>query len=117
VITGVKVDMLVHSAANDFIKAYADDFAARQALRLIARSTKIFHRTSRDTSRNIWGSIQLREMAGANDFQIAQDVLSAVSIIDITGVTGVVSAYTKPICQEITPFPNLSQTYAPPVSK
>ena len=78
---------------------------------------------SREPQVPLWAlmlSTQLLDVffvAGANDFQIAQNVLSAVSIFDISGVTGVVSAYTQPICQEITPFPNLSQTYAPPVSK
>jgi hypothetical protein len=58
-----------------------------------------------------WGGIQLRRMAGANDFQIAQNALSLLSIVDITGATGVVAAYTKPICQSDIPFPNLSQPY------
>jgi len=117
VMTATKVDMLVHSAANDFIKAYADDFAAQTSPKINREIDSHFTPEVARYLKEYWGSIQLREMAGANDFRIAQDVLSAVSIFDISGVTGVVSAYTQPICQEITSFPNLSQTYAPPVSK
>jgi hypothetical protein len=56
-----------------------------------------------------WANEQLQVMAGAEGMKIAQDVLSFVSIVDITGVTGVVAAYTKPICQDVISFPTLSR--------
>jgi hypothetical protein len=47
----------------------------------------------------------MTELAEANDWQIASTVLVAASIVDITGVTGVVSAYAKAVCNAVVPFP------------
>ena len=54
-----------------------------------------------------WGAIQLTEMTSANDFEIAANVLAFASIADITGVAGVAEAFTKPICQDVIPFPDI----------
>lgn len=50
-------------------------------------------------------------MAEADGMGIAQDVLSMASLADPTGVVGVVSSFTKPICQTVIPSPNLSGGY------
>ena len=107
-----KISLAVHSAGTDFKKAYADDFAAQTSPEINREIDRRFQPEVARYLKESWGNIQLKEMAGANDFQIAQDVLTAVSIVDISGTTGVVSAYTKPICQDILPFPTLSQAYS-----
>lgn len=42
--------------------------------------------------KRLWAEIQMKQMAEANGWAIADGVLGAVSIIDITGVTGLAAA-------------------------
>ena len=47
----------------------------------------------------------MTDLADAENWEIASSTLGYVSIVDISGVTGVVSAYAKPVCDENVPFP------------
>jgi hypothetical protein len=97
--------------ATDFYSVFADDFAAQTSPEI---NDEINNRFGPKTARYLkeyWGSIQLVQMAGADGFQLAQDVLGLVSIVDPTGVVGVVAAFAKPKCQDVIPFPTLSKLY------
>jgi hypothetical protein len=105
-----KVVMAVCDANKDYLTAFADDFAGQTSPEINnAIDDRFIPKTARFL-KETWGRQPLGEMANANGFVIAQDVLSAVSIVDITGVTGVVSAYTKPNCQTVIPFPCVEGT-------
>jgi hypothetical protein len=111
VVTTGKVGFLAYSATSDFAKAFADDFVNQTSPEINAEIDRRFNPATAYLIKKEWGLVQIKEMADANRWQIAQNVLSAASIVDITGVTGVVSAYTKPICGVMMPFPTLSQSY------
>jgi hypothetical protein len=111
IVTKAKVGYLVYSATSDYSKAFAEDFTNQTSPEINAEIDRRFHPTTAYLIKKEWGLVQLEEMATVNNWKIAKNVLSAVSIVDITGVTGVVSAYTKPVCGETLPFPTLSQSY------
>jgi hypothetical protein len=111
IVTTGKVGLLAYSATSDYSKAFADDFVNQTSPEINAEIDRRFNPVTAYQIKREWGLVQISEMAVANKWQIAQNVLSAVSIVDITGVTGVVSAYAKPICGVATPFPTLSQSY------
>ena len=100
-----KVVKNVYDAQKEYLTAFANDFAAQTSAEINGTIEQNFHPTTARFLKETWGRDQLEKMAAANGFVIAQDVLSAVSLVDITGVTGVVSAYAKPICQTVIPFP------------
>ena len=108
VATTFKGNKLLNDATNDYTQAFADDFANQTSPGINRAIDNRFHPMTARFLKETWGRQQLAELAEANDWVIAQDVLAAVSIADITGVTGVVSAYAKPICQDVTPFPCVS---------
>ena len=58
-----------------------------------------------------YAMVHLNMMMDDNSIQTALNVLNAASGFDPTGVSGVVSAYAKPICMTDDPFPNVSARY------
>ncbi len=111
IVTSAKVGLLAHTAISDYSKAFADDFVNQTSPEINAEIDRRFNPVTAYQIKKEWGLVQINEMAQANHWVIANDVLSAVSIVDITGVTSVVNAYAKPICGVMMPFPTLSQTY------
>ena len=101
----------VATLSEDFYNDFAEDFATQTSNDINNEINNRFGPKTATYLKKYWGSIQLTQMAGADGFQIAQDVLSLAAIADPTGVVGVVSAFTKPICENDTPFPTLSQAY------
>ncbi len=100
-----KVVMAVYDANKDYLTAFADDFSGQTSSEINKAIDDHFIPKTARFLKETWARQQLGEMASANGFVIAQDVLGAVSIVDITGVTGVVSAYAKPTCQTVIAFP------------
>lgn len=96
---------------EDYYSAFAADFSNQTSMEINNEINRRFGPKTAVYLKRCWGNIQLAEMSGANGFQIAQDALGLVSIVDPSGVVGVVSAYTKPICGEMAPFPSLTQAY------
>jgi hypothetical protein len=105
VLTTLKTTSLVFDATNDYLQAFADDLVIQTSTAISKAIDDNFHPQTARFLKATWGRQQLAELAAANGWVIAQDVMTAVSIVDITGVTGVVNAYAKPVCQDITLFP------------
>ena len=103
-----RVGTTLWDAAQDFRKTFAEDFATQTSPEIAAAIDKRFPPDVALYIKRAWGAIQLNEMTSANDFEIAANVLSFASIADITGVTGIAEAFTKPICQDGIPFPDVS---------
>lgn len=110
-ITTFKVTKTSYKALADYRKAFADNFVEQTSSAINKEIDNNFTPQTARYLKEYWGNIQIKEVAEANNWQIAQTVMSVVSIIDITGVTGLVNAFAKPICQDVVPFPTLSQSY------
>ncbi|MEZ5347373.1 MAG: hypothetical protein R2681_17640 [Pyrinomonadaceae bacterium] len=58
-----------------------------------------------------WGRHHAGLMLEANAINTTYNVLSVAGIADPTGLVGVVSAFTNPLCKDDTPFPNVNPKY------
>ena len=90
---------------QDFRANFAEDFATQTSDEIEAELDSHFHPATAKYLKYLWADITFAKLAEANNWGIASSVLALVSIADITGVTGVVSAYAKPVCSTVVPFP------------
>ena len=105
VITTTKVSLEMHEAMNTYREAFAEEFAEQTSADIEAELDSNFHPITAKFLKGLWGDRMMNDLAEANNWAIASNALGLVSIVDITGVTGVVSAYAKPICNAVVPFP------------
>ncbi len=103
--TLVQITVAAYTAEDNYAKAYASDFVNQTSVAIGAAIDNNFTAKTAEFLKETWGRQELAEMAVANNWNIAQTALSAASLIDITGVSGVVQAYAQPICQSVVPFP------------
>eukprot|EP00927_Polykrikos_kofoidii_P004995 TRINITY_DN11986_c1_g1_i1.p1 TRINITY_DN11986_c1_g1~~TRINITY_DN11986_c1_g1_i1.p1 ORF type:complete len:522 (-),score=39.29 TRINITY_DN11986_c1_g1_i1:80-1585(-) len=96
-----------YKADQQYRAAYAEDFARQTSKEISDELDRNFIPLTANYLKGLWGAIQLREMATANHWQIAQTTLEIVGIIDPTGVIGVVAEYAKPVCGDIVRFPKI----------
>ena len=94
-----------YAAVQQYRGYFAEDFATQTSDDIEAELNTQFHPDTAKYLKGIWADRMLVELAEANNWAIASSVLGLVSIVDISGVTGVVSAYAKPVCNAIIPFP------------
>ena len=111
----ITTNLKLYSAVSNYQDAYAEDFASLTTPEINREIDDHFHEDTARFLKASWGDIRLKEMAAAEAdssvFGGIQTALSLVSIVDITGVMGVASAFTKPICKDVRPFPELSREY------
>eukprot|EP00798_Chlamydomonas_sp_ICE-L_P011797 gene11797-16073_t len=93
-----KVGSETYQAMQNYRRAYAEDFAAQTSVEINNMLDSYFVPATALFLKEAWSDVQMKEMAAANGWQIADTALAAASIVDITGILGVVSAYAKPIC-------------------
>lgn len=110
-ITTFKVVKAGYTALTDYRKAFADNFIEQTSIAINQEIDDNFTPKTARYLKEYWATIQIKEVAEANNWQIAQTTMAVASIIDITGVTGLVAAFAKPICQDAVAFPKLSQSY------
>lgn len=107
----VEVVSTLYEAGNNFASLFADDFAKQTSDEIDREINRRFRPEVARYLKEQWGLIQLDEMAKANGFVVAQDTLAIVSLVDISGVTGMVGSFVKPICEDANPFPTLRRSY------
>jgi hypothetical protein len=105
VFTTSKVTGVSYKAMKQFRQTFAEDFAEQTSTDIESELDSHFIPTTAKYLKGLWGERMIAELAEANNWQIASTALAAASVVDITGVTGVVSAYAKPECNKIVPFP------------
>jgi hypothetical protein len=110
--TAGKFTWSTYSAVSDFQNEMEADFINQTSAEINAKINSTFtDPATQSYLKRYWGLIRLSEMSKEIGFEIGQIVLSFVSIVDISGVTGIVSAYMHPTCPDIVRFPELSQVY------
>lgn len=55
--------------------------------------------------KTLWSTLTFDEVQAAEGWNIAKTTLAVTSLVDITGLTGVIDAYTNPKCLDVVPFP------------
>lgn len=87
--------------------AYVEDFADITTPEIARTIDDNFHPITARFLKGVWADRQFAEMAEVWGWNIASTTLSAIGLVDFTGVTDVVNAYAKPICDDVIPFPCL----------
>ena len=95
----------VYGNVSDYATAYSEEFAKQTSDRVNSAIDANFTPTTALFVKKEWAARQLLQMAAVNGWTIAQETLSDISFVDITGITGVVSAYAHPVCQTPMLFP------------
>ena len=106
-----KIGKLEYDATKDYFSAFAEDFINQTSPEINQEIDNRFNPQVARFIKESWGNVQLDEMSISNGFNIAGNVLSAVSIVDPTGIASVINAFAKPVCQDVVSFPNLSRSY------
>jgi hypothetical protein len=70
-----------------------------------------FGRVGANQVKMAWARQHAALMLQAHGFETAQTVMGMISSFDPTGITGVVSAYMHPLCDDMTPFPTVKVLY------
>ncbi len=107
----IEVASTLYEAGSNFASLFADDFAKQTSAEIDREINRRFRPEVARYLKEQWGLIQLDEMAQANGFVVAQDVMAIVSLVDISGVTGMVGSFVKPLCEDPNPFPALRRNY------
>ena len=103
--TVAKIGSETYRLAQIFRRAFAEDFANQTSKEIEAELDSHFTPETATYLKGLWADRMLTDLADAENWEIASSTLGYVSIVDISGVTGVVSAYAKPVCDENVPFP------------
>ncbi|GFH55030.1 hypothetical protein CTEN210_11506 [Chaetoceros tenuissimus] len=103
--TSAKIGSEHYGLAQSFRRAFAEDFANQTSKEIEAELDSHFTPETATYLKGLWADRMLTDLADAENWEIASSALGYVSIVDISGVTGVVSAYAKPVCDENVPFP------------
>ncbi len=90
-----------------FSNTLADDFANQTTQEISDKIDATFGPRGRDYVKSQWGAHQLATMATAEGWGTAENVVSMVSVVDISGVTGCVSAFLHPVCENNMEFPTV----------
>ena len=92
-------------AIDEYKDAYSEDFAAQTSEEIEAELDSHFNPIVAKYLKDLWAVKQLTELAEANNWEITSNILIGASIVDPTGIFGVASAYAKPVCYAVVPFP------------
>jgi hypothetical protein len=87
--------------------AFSEDFETQTTATVSSEINQRFDARTAKYLKEVWMSIQLKEMADAYDWKIFGIEFSTVTMVNITGIAGVVAAYVKPICSNDMRFPLL----------
>ncbi len=102
-------------ALKDQTEIFATEFAANFGDMTSPEIEKeIDRRFSKEAAFEVkkeWGRHHVGLMMEANAINTAHNVLSIAGIADPTGLVGVVSAFTNPLCRNDTPFPTVRPKY------
>ena len=94
----------VIDAIDKYTATYSEDFAAQTSEEIEAELDSHFNPIVAKYLKDLWAVKQLTELAEANNWEITSNIL-AVASFEPTGIFAVASAYAKPVCYAVVPFP------------
>ena len=109
--TTYDVASTVYEAQNTYRSTFSEDFVEQTSPEIAARIDAEFPADVAAHIKRSWADVQLARLASTEGWEAAETALTVVSLVDPTGVVGVVSAFAKPVCQPLMPFPTLAGSY------
>jgi len=89
--------------------AFASDFAEMTTDEVNSKIDEAFSAATATEIKKEWAKRQFYLMASVNASAAAKNILGLVSELDPTGVSGVVNAFSQPICDKSTEFPAVKE--------
>jgi hypothetical protein len=96
-----------YTAFRNFQNSFATEFSVITSPEIEMKLDANLNPTDAFSIKQIWARIQLDEMAEEKKWEVAGNVLNTLSIFDFTGVSGVIAAYSKFICNDVILFLNV----------
>lgn len=100
----IKTYKIESNAQNSIVslrQAVKTDFASITSQAISNKIDALYDPIEAAFIKSEYSNTMLAEMQATTDFDIAKTALSAVSMIDPTGLVGLVSSFTHPLCGEI----------------
>lgn len=101
----------IKSQTDLFATEFANNFGAMTSPEIEKEIDRRFSKDAAFEIKRQWGMRHLGLMLEANGIATAKNVLDIAGTADPTGVVGVVSAFTNPLCKDDTPFPTVNPKY------
>jgi hypothetical protein len=94
-----------------YSREYALNFADMTSPEISKEIDDRFGKTGAMEIKKRWALYNMQLVGQASGFATGQVILSVISTFDPTGITGIVSAFTHPVCGDDTPFPAVTPLY------
>ena len=111
VTTSKTVVLALKSEIEIFATEFANNFGDMTSPEIEKEIDARFSKEAAFEIKKEWGRHHVGLMMEANAINTAHNVLSVAGIADPTGLVGVVSAFTNPLCKDDTPFPEVNAKY------
>lgn len=103
--SAVKMGGIGYKSVMTYHKEYSDAFAEMTSKRINEQLDKHFDYDTATWLKSVWADKFIDELNEYYNWNIARAAITGVSLMDITGVLGLINSFVKPICGEIEPFP------------
>jgi hypothetical protein len=102
-------------AFQTYRRIAAEDFVTLTSAGINAEIDRRYHPSTANYIKQAWAEVHFRQLAAAYGWVAADTALTVASIIDPTGITSVLAAYVKPLCQTSMDYPctNIDLTCTP----
>ncbi len=101
----------IKSETDLFAAEFANNFGDMTSPEIEKQIDAKFSPAAAIEVKKAWGVRHLALMMEANSIVTAKNVIDVAGIADPTGLVGVVSAFTNPLCKDDTPFPTVNAKY------
>ena len=101
----------IKSQSDLFAAEFANNFGDMTSPEVEKEIDRRFSPAAAIEVKKAWGVRHLALMMEANSIVTAKNVIDIAGTADPTGLVGVVSAFTNPLCKDDTPFPNVNPKY------
>jgi len=101
----------IKSQSDLFATEFANNFGDMTSPEIERQIDSKFSKEAAFEIKRQWGLRHLGLMMEANSIVTAKNVIDIAGTADPTGLVGVVSAFTNPLCKDDTPFPNVNPKY------
>ena len=109
--TAKSVLSTIKAQSDLFTAEFANNFGDMTSPEIEKEIDRRFSKDAAYEVKRAWGLRHLGLMMEANGFATAKNVIDIAGVADPTGLVGVVSAFTNPICKDNTPFPTVNPKY------
>jgi hypothetical protein len=92
-------------AYQTYRRIAAEDFVTLTSAAINAEIDQHYHPFTANYIKQAWAEVHFRQLAEAYGWVAANNALTETSIVDFSGIAGVLAAYVKPVCRATIDYP------------